>query len=268
MPAFPSRFFGQKISLMSACFALVSLAALGSDTAYRCVEPGGGITFSDRPCANASKQSVISTRPSVHGAGGSEFQQLRNMRMIREMPSSEGGRSSSSGSVRPSIATSTQSSTCPSDRDITNLETKASSITLDKKSRAFLVAEIRRARACSREGGTYTDEDWTRINGDITSQSRINASDREMARRNAESLHSIAASPQEQARMQADADREAAIEAAKVRARQSSSPRIVTNCDAAGCWDTAGNRYNRAGGGVLIGPTGACQQVGMNLSCP
>lgn len=247
MSASHSGFFGPKFLLLGAFIALAPLAALGSDTAYRCVEPSGGITFSDRPCSNSAKQSVVSTRPSVRGAGGTEFQQLRNMRMIRDMPSSEAVRPAHSDRVQPPRGTAVQSNNCPSEIDIANLETKASSITLDKKSRAFLVAEIRRARACSREGGTYTTDDWTRINNDIASQSRINASDREIARQNSESLHSIAASPQEQARMQADADREALLEAARIRAEEERRSRVITRCEDDRCWDTKGRPYTRSG---------------------
>lgn len=281
MSASPSRFFGPEKSLLGALIAIAPLVALGSDTAYRCVEPGGGITFSDRPCSNAATQSVISTRPSVRGAGGTEFQQLRNMRMIRDMPSSEGRRQSSSGRLQPPMAAQPQSRTCPSEQDIANLETKASSITLDKRSQAFLIAEIRRARACSQEGGTYTSEDWTRINNDIASQSRINASDREVARRNAENLHSVAASSAERQRMQADADREASIEAARIaesdrRAHveppdNDSSPRsrFISNCSGGSCFDDNGNRYQSMGGGQLLGPNGnMCQEMGNMVRCP
>ncbi|MDF2457766.1 MAG: hypothetical protein K0S79_182 [Nitrospira sp.] len=41
----------------------------------------------------------------------------------------------------------------------------------------------------------------------------------------------------------------------------------MTNCDAGGCWDNQGTRYNRSGG-TLIGPRGACVQTGTALRCP
>ncbi len=44
-------------------------------------------------------------------------------------------------------------------------------------------------------------------------------------------------------------------------------PYRMTSCDAAGCWDNQGTRYNRAGG-TLMGPKGACVQAGAVLRCP
>jgi hypothetical protein len=44
-------------------------------------------------------------------------------------------------------------------------------------------------------------------------------------------------------------------------------PYRMTNCDASGCWDNQGNRYNRSGA-ALIGPRGACVQTGRVLRCP
>lgn len=45
-------------------------------------------------------------------------------------------------------------------------------------------------------------------------------------------------------------------------------PPVITNCDGAGCWDTAGNRYNRVGGNTFVGPNGACTKAGPTLVCP
>jgi hypothetical protein len=44
-------------------------------------------------------------------------------------------------------------------------------------------------------------------------------------------------------------------------------PYRMTSCDAGGCWDSQGTRYNRSGA-TLIGPRGACVQTGTTLRCP
>lgn len=45
-------------------------------------------------------------------------------------------------------------------------------------------------------------------------------------------------------------------------------PRILVNCDQAGCWDTQGKRYNNAAGGVFISSDGrTCIRAGPNLNC-
>ncbi len=44
-------------------------------------------------------------------------------------------------------------------------------------------------------------------------------------------------------------------------------PPVLTTCDATGCWEANGGRYNRQGP-VLLGPRGICTQQGGSLSCP
>lgn len=254
------------------CLTYASAATLvhAADTAYRCLDAGGHVLFSDMPCPpSSSKQSVISTIPATKGIGGQEYRQLRNILAIRN------------AEVRQRAPSkSTSPNNCPTERDISNLETRASSITLDAKSRSFLLAEVRRARACSSEGGNYTQEDWERINAGIAGQSRIRADDREIARRSAESTHWEAASSSERQRMQADADREASIEAARERAEAARrnqagppdgdpSPQFISNCSGGSCFDNQGGRYQGLGGGQLLGPNGAiCQQMGNMVKCP
>jgi len=44
-------------------------------------------------------------------------------------------------------------------------------------------------------------------------------------------------------------------------------PSTVTNCDAAGCWDSEGKRLNNLGP-LLVGPRGLCTMQGGLLNCP
>ncbi|CAA9436768.1 MAG: hypothetical protein AVDCRST_MAG51-3004, partial [uncultured Ramlibacter sp.] len=44
-------------------------------------------------------------------------------------------------------------------------------------------------------------------------------------------------------------------------------PPVLTSCDAGGCWDSQGNRLNRAGP-TLIGPGGTCIVSGPVVHCP
>lgn len=47
-----------------------------------------------------------------------------------------------------------------------------------------------------------------------------------------------------------------------------SRPAIVNSCDAGGCTDTSGVRYNGAAGGTMIGPGGkACHSNGVTMQC-
>jgi len=45
-------------------------------------------------------------------------------------------------------------------------------------------------------------------------------------------------------------------------------PSVITNCDAAGCWDNLGGRYNKAAGNNYFRSDGKfCQQVGGQMQC-
>ena len=56
---------------------------------------------------------------------------------------------------------------------------------------------------------------------------------------------------------------------AEAAANAAGAPAMLTNCDLAGCWDTAGNRYSRAAGaGNFFRQDGrACQTVGNQVRC-
>jgi hypothetical protein len=56
-----------------------------------------------------------------------------------------------------------------------------------------------------------------------------------------------------------------------IRERRSASlpsPSAITSCDAGGCWDNTGGRYNKGGGNTYFGPRGACQNIGGMMHCP
>lgn len=65
-------------------------------------------------------------------------------------------------------------------------------------------------------------------------------------------------------RIDAENRRSKALDAA-ARARMNPS---ITSCDAGGCWDTSGNRYNNAAGGNFIRQDGSfCTRSGPTLNC-
>jgi hypothetical protein len=46
-------------------------------------------------------------------------------------------------------------------------------------------------------------------------------------------------------------------------------PPTMASCDAAGCWDTQGGRYNRGAGDTYFGPGGtACTRTAGGMVCP
>ncbi|WP_417068604.1 DUF4124 domain-containing protein [Niveibacterium terrae] len=238
-----------RIAIRQLC-ALALLVVLGPVQAgvWKCTDARGRSSYSDTPCA--ASQSARSVNASPASAG------------ILPTPASEAGDSASG--TRPRRAETAQSPSpasarnpakvCPSERDIANLETRATSITLDPKSKAFLLAEVRRARACSREDTNYTREDWERIQNGIRDQDRTLASDREAARATVRDTHSIAASAQERERIEGEKRRE-------------TSRHETARCDESACWDTRGHRYERHGSGYTSASGQSCRLEGGSLSC-
>lgn len=52
------------------------------------------------------------------------------------------------------------------------------------------------------------------------------------------------------------------------RLRPPPGPSIITNCDAGGCWDNQGKRYNSGGGPTMIRQDGrVCQRIGGMMQC-
>lgn len=45
-------------------------------------------------------------------------------------------------------------------------------------------------------------------------------------------------------------------------------PGLITTCDASGCWDTLGNRYNGTGSTLFRTDGSTCRRTGNTLQCP
>ncbi|WP_431263348.1 DUF4124 domain-containing protein [Roseateles chitinivorans] len=90
----------------------------------------------------------------------------------------------------PAPAPAAPSNTCPSDRDITAMETKANSISLSADAKRFVQDEIRRARQCQKGQGNYNASDWNVSKQAVDAQSSLTGG--ADARRRAEAMHSAA----------------------------------------------------------------------------
>jgi hypothetical protein len=135
----------------------------------------------------------------------------------------------------------------------------ASSKTLSPKERAFLQDELRRAKAARDSGAAYSERQLHELNDAASAQSRVDHNERAAARRDAEAVHLESGTPG----VKASILQQREIEAERRR-------RIVTNCDASGCWDAAGTRYIGAGGGFLFTRTSdgrQCRKIGPRMEC-
>lgn len=230
---------------MKASIAIASLVITVSVNAqvYKC-NVDGKVVYSDVRCPDARevdpaklRANTLSTTPLPN--------QRRPAPPPQPAPYPESARATNP--QRQQLAT-----VCPSEREILNLETSAKSVTLREEERDFLLAEIRRARACRKEGGNYTADDWKSIKENQAGQNRIDENDRRRERELAEGRHAPSASDRENERMRNDKLREA-VENSNRRSNFSGSPPFF-GCNASGCSGNDG-WYTRAGPN-LIGPNG------------
>ena len=249
------------INVALAIFATLFAVTAQSAQVWKCKD-GDRVIFSDAPCPATGKQ--LEARQLQGNVVQSEPVPARS----EEFDSQSGSSRRRDGASRNSDA-SNSGNVCPSDLEIRNLETKASSITLGRREKSFLDDELRRARQCRKGQGSYSAEDWQTSRDAQNAQNNLTG--REAARRKAEGMHS-AADPVEgdriaNRRAQEEAAR-AAAEAARRQRAADMAARIVTSCDAAGCW-TPGGRYNRApGSNTFFGPGGTCQLSNGQMTCP
>lgn len=237
----------------------ISLAmSLGSAVAqvYKCKDASGRTVYSDSLCA--------------FGAKPLDEQTLRANTLEIDRPhppptyqrpspggSPDGGRPPPLGQLPSGSA---GGGTCPTALQIRNMETSANSITNSAKERAFLQAEVARARACRQGSSTYSQESWRALEDAQRQQNRVSNAERAAARRTAEELHLSNGSTGVQQGILQDRANEAA--------RRQARGTVLTNCDPAGCWDSGGRRYNRAAGGTFFRDDGtACHQSGTQLQC-
>lgn len=246
-PITSPRFTTRTTVLLAALLLAAAPAAAGP--VWKCQENGRTV-FSDVPCAGTGrevdprllKSNVLpAARPPARPLPG-------------PVPAASPGQPDRTAAEPPAAAPNV----CPDARELRDMETRASSITLGAKEKAFLDDEIRRAHQCRKGQGRYSAQDWQISREAQADQSSL--SSRQRGRERAEDMHS-AADPLEGERI---ANRRLQEEALR-RARQ---PVPIAHCDPGGCWSTQG-RYYPASGPGWIGPQGSlCQRVDGMLQCP
>lgn len=230
---------------LALCVLLAGISTPAMADVYKCADAHGNVSYSGTPCATDSvRQQAVNAAPAASGINSVK--------------------ADASGAQLDLDRAAAPEKICPSERDIANLENRATSITLDDKGRAFIREEVRRARACSREDSHYTREDWARVQRGIDAQNRVLDRDREDGRASALDTHSVSGSAQERERIENEKNRDALRDAAQ----QDVAWRAIARCDGKACWDTSGNRYGKAASGAYIGPAGqTCRLSGGKLAC-
>jgi hypothetical protein len=232
------------------CFLLVANAAHAQ--MFKCVLPGGKVEYRGSACDDAKQDTPI--HGSVSNVPAMPRQDIRRA-VVPTEPS--GPTMTVIGGEKPGI---------PSEREIKNLETSASSRTLSQKEKKFMQDEVRRAKLARENGAEYTDRDKNDLDYLRSSQTRVDPADRERARQRAEEIHMRAGGDAVREDVTATRQAEQARSAARRAAAQNQGQ--LVNCDPNGCWDTNGVRYDRAGGGNFTRSDGKfCTPIAGGVNC-
>lgn len=222
-----------------------------TQTVWKC-QVNGKTTFSDAPCPSSG--TMLDQRNLNSNTVGA----------VRRQWSDEGEQAQEGG--RQHHRSSGKASSCPSEREIKNMETSAGSITIGKKEKEFLQDEVRRARQCAKGQGNYSSEDWKQLKETSNAQSSIR--DGAAARRKAEGVHS-AADPIEGDRIAAQRRHEERMrEERRQRAAAAAANNAPVQCNARGCTGPNGYYPRQGNTNNFTSPNGRfCQHIGNRLQC-
>jgi hypothetical protein len=166
-------------TLVGALFGVCAVAGAHAQV-WKCTVDGK-THYSDQPCAAKGEQMKPQALQSNVIDTSADRAAAERSRAAAEQQQAN---------ATPSAAPTAPSNYCPSDRDITAMETKASSISLSADAKRFVQDEIRRARQCQKGQGSYTASDWNVSKQAVDAQSSLTGG--ADARRRAEAMHSAA----------------------------------------------------------------------------
>lgn len=231
---------GRRIQLAAAFAAIATF--LGAETvfgqAYKCKDTKGRVTYSDAPCLGQDTSTVNTTGNTVDGSAD-------RARASRSEEANLGSR----GSQASSGMTDQQRQ----DR-IRELEIESKRMGNSPQQRTAAKREI---EALKRGSATQLTPAETEKREDLYKDAgRTDPSTRQRAARELKEQTDRYESPEYL--------REQEVKRQQARDRVSN----ISSCDAAGCVDTQGRRYNKGAGSTYFRSDGkACQQVGQQLHC-
>lgn len=236
------------ILIAAACCA----AGVAQAQMFKCVV-NGKVVYQQSACQDErNERGIGGTTTTIDAMPQREINRVNNRAAQERARDERTPKMSVIGGSRPAT---------PSDQDIKNLETSASSKTISDKERKFLQQEVERARAAQQGNGSYTQKNLEQLKDAQSAQNRIDPRDREQARTAAENIHINKGS----AAVQDEVVQSRQAEEARKEARRAA---VITSCDAGGCWGSDGSRYNRSAGDNFVRQDGRfCQVVGKQMTC-
>lgn len=197
------------------CMAVTTAPALAQ--VKKCVGADGRVVYSDRGCGEQG-QDVQNLNANTVGA--------HQVPVQRALPGAE--------PAVQRVAQPVHTKKCPSEQEIRNLQTSASSVTIKRAEKEFLLQEVARAKACE-----------TQL-GDAGRRAAVSAGQAQ------EALETEQLKKDKAARAQAAADSEP----------------LVVSCHNKTCTDQQGRTYTSDGTANVFRSDGKmCRRVGPNLTC-
>ncbi len=164
--------------MLLGCWLALAVSPVWAGEVWKC-RVGDKIHYADQPCASQGEPlSKRTLQPNVVDTSADNARRPVT-----------GERAGPDGPA-PSSAPMPPSNVCPSDRDLTAMETRANANSLSPEAKTFMQDEIRRARQCRKGQGNYTAADWDISRQAQDAQSSLSGG--ADARRRAEAMHSAA----------------------------------------------------------------------------
>lgn len=206
---------------------------MGQTKVYRCIDPATNATrFSDVPCQTREQESSRIVRPNSISTQGAREQAL--LQEIRQLQGQLRDQESRSYSTQTSTGM-TQSDLQAQRIDARACEQARRSYEVESGSISKSAARVKMKREAMYGACGMREPDRTEINVIDNRRDEARHVEDHGERRNGSHV----------------------------------GPSMITNCDAGGCWDNLGGRYNRGAGDTYFGPSGsACQMVGTQMICP
>jgi hypothetical protein len=232
---------------------LLAGAAQAQAQMFKCVLPSGKVEYRGSQCDDTKQSAPIHGAVSdVPAMPAREMQRAQQARRAEPEP----------GPQMTVIGRSPSSRRVPTEQEIKNLETSASSITIGEKERRFLQDEVRRAKAARETGTEYSEQQLRELKEAASSQSRLSQGERASARRDAEAVHMESGTAAVKAQILQDRE----IEAQRAAQRQAAAARPqpttqLHGCTSSGCFGSDG--FYMRSGDTLLGPNGrSCTSTG------
>lgn len=244
------------LNIVVLIIALLCWPAVIAQT-FKCKAPSGNVEYQQSPCRDARDSQVM-------GGGaisGIDALSKRDIQHARQLAARERADLAASLAAQAEQAAAARAAAArPTDQDVKNAETSASSKTIGTKERLFLQDQAKRLRTAHDGAGSYTEDDLKRLREAGDAQNNLSEQDRKRARSDAEAIHLHFGGPAVRQQIidahESEDARVAARRAAAAAAAAESGSRLTQQSGGGPTYD----HLQRCSGGMCTGRSGESYQ--------